>query len=99
MGAIAATTQGGAAATTSVRIAASTHARLRALADQLGQSLGTTLDEAVKCYERDLFFRTLDAQYAALRADETAWQEYLREQEEWDVTLGDGLEGEPWETG
>ncbi|MCE5239336.1 toxin-antitoxin system protein [bacterium] len=93
------TTHGAVAATTSVRISATTHGKLRALADQLGQSLGTTLDEAVKCYERDLFFRTLDAQYAALQADETTWQEYLREQEEWDVTLRDGLEGEPWETG
>jgi hypothetical protein len=52
------------------------------------------LELAIDNYYRHLFFEKLNAQYAALRADEEAWAEELRERAEWDVTLADGLEEE-----
>ncbi|MBU0606699.1 MAG: toxin-antitoxin system protein [Armatimonadetes bacterium] len=84
--------------TTTVRISQSTHERLRNLAEETGLSLTATLDQAVECYRRKVFFDGLDAEYAALQADPVAWQEYLREREEWDATLRDDLEDDPWPT-
>jgi hypothetical protein len=43
-------------------------------------------------YEQIL--RTANKQYAALRKSPEGWKELLAEREEWDVTLGDGLEQE-----
>ena len=44
--------------------------------------------------QRSLFVEQLAADYAALRKDEKAWAEELREREVWETTSLDGLEHE-----
>jgi hypothetical protein len=52
-------------------------------------------EDDLEAYHR-LLIETNQA-YAALRADEAAWRAELVERQAWEVTVADGLEGEPWE--
>jgi hypothetical protein len=51
------------------------------------------LDRAIEVYRRQQFLSGLNADFAALRQDQAAWQEELAEREAWDSALADGLEG------
>lgn len=75
-----------------VRVSRSTHEKLYELAGEEGRSMASILDDAVERYRREYFLHSLNAAYARLRQQPEAWQEYMREIEEWDVTLTDGLE-------
>jgi hypothetical protein len=80
-----------------VRISKESHEILKQLADQTGQSMMDALDKAVDAYRRKVFFERLNAGYAELRADPTAWAEHLAERKSWDATLMDGLDAdEKW---
>jgi hypothetical protein len=50
------------------------------------------LDKAVEAYRRQRFVEDLNASYAALRSDPAEWKKLQEERDEWDGTLGDGLE-------
>jgi hypothetical protein len=65
------------------------------LAAKTGQRPGTILDAAVEDYRRKLFFEAMNAGYAALRADQEAWNEEQAERKVWDSTNADGLPQEP----
>ena len=52
------------------------------------------MEEAIKQYWRDKFFRDLNDSYARLQQDPQAWNEELAERKEWDSTLADGLKDE-----
>lgn len=79
---------------TTVRITPHTHETLKALAERSGETMQAILDRLVAREQEALFWQQTNAAYAALRADEAAWQEELAERALWDTTLMDGLEGE-----
>jgi hypothetical protein len=77
---------------TSIPISESTLAQLRELARWAGTSVNEALDRAIKeQYDRQ-FWEAVNAGYAALRADATAWQQVEAERKLWDATLLDGLD-------
>lgn len=80
-----------------VRLSDKTNRLLREMAAEDEKTIQTVLDEAIKEHYRRWFFARADAAYKALRADEKAWAEELKEREEWDCTLMDGIdENEIW---
>jgi hypothetical protein len=79
--------------TRTIRVARWTRDRPRELADASGAGTGEVLDEAVEAYRPQLFLEELNAAYVDLRSDPEARDELRQELAEWDVTLGDGLEG------
>lgn len=78
-------------------ISESSHKILCELAQQTGQPVQAILDQAIEDFRRKVFFESVNAGYAALRADPQAWAEELAERELWDATLMDGLDpAERW---
>jgi predicted transcriptional regulator len=78
--------------TTTIRVSKASHARLAALAEEAGQPMTVTLDEALDALERRRFFLEVNARYQALRDDQEAWRVIESERSEWDATLTDGLD-------
>lgn len=52
------------------------------------------IDLALKKYEEQMFLEEVNEGYARLKADKKAWEEELKEREELEGTIGDGLEDE-----
>ena len=77
--------------TTLIRIRTDVHRRIMELAKAERVPMVEYLDRALKDYEKKLFFESLSAQYAAVRADPKARAEEDAEQKLWDTTLKDGL--------
>lgn len=70
---------------------------LQELASHTGQTTVQILDQALDAYRRKVFLDQLNAGYAALRSDPSAWAEELNERQQWDAALMDGLDpGERW---
>jgi len=78
--------------TTTVRIRERALTMLRELAAEESMSMTDLLDRAIDAYRRTRFLEAVNRDFAALRADENAWQEYQDELRLWDATLMDGLE-------
>jgi predicted transcriptional regulator len=78
-----------------IRVPQETHAQLRRLAASRKQPIGEVVAAAVERLEEEEFWRDMETAFEELRADPEAWDEYLAEHREWDVTLLDGLENEP----
>jgi len=76
---------------TMVRLSAGAKARLQKLAAETGCSLTETVERAIDCFERKVFFDRLNRGYEELRADPEAWAAHRSEMGEWDVALNDGL--------
>jgi hypothetical protein len=57
----------------------------------------SVLADAVEHYRREQFWDECSAACARLREDPEAWAEELKEREEWDTTLLDGLGDDEWE--
>lgn len=74
-----------------VRIGERSHMTLRKIAEDRGVTMAEALDVVVQQWEKDDFFQQLNAAYAALKADEDAWNEELEERRLWDQTLSDGI--------
>jgi hypothetical protein len=79
-------------ASQTVRISQSTHAALRAIAEETDESMTEVLDKAIEAYRRQRFLAGLNADFAALRKNKSAWDEERAERDLWDATLTDGLE-------
>ncbi|MBW4510017.1 MAG: hypothetical protein KME64_26405 [Scytonematopsis contorta HA4267-MV1] len=75
-----------------VSVSLTTRETLQKLADASGESIQVILDKAIENYRRVLFLTDANKSFAALKANETAWQEELGERQEWDKTSSDGLE-------
>jgi hypothetical protein len=75
-----------------VRISRSAHATLRELADETDESMTEVLDKAIKAYRRASFLAGLNRDFAALKANQAEWEQYLGDRRGWDGTLADGLE-------
>jgi len=72
------------------------HRLLNNLAKQQKKTLVDLLDEAVKAYERKLFWDECDRAYEKLWADPKAAAAEIAERKRWDNTLLDGLKDDPW---
>ena len=59
------------------------------LAEQLNVSKQKIIENALKSYEKEVFFKKLSADYVELKKDSKAWKEYQDEISQWDVTLKD----------
>jgi predicted transcriptional regulator len=80
--------------TTTIRVSTETHEKLNQLAEANGISMQNVLDQALEVYRRQQLLEQANAAYAQLRADPVAWAAVEQEREEWDATLGDGLDSE-----
>ena len=83
---------------TTVRISSKAHEQLKQMAAEDGVSLTVELDQIIEAQRRQRFLEDLATDYAALREEETAWQDALAEQRELEGTLMDGLENDPYGT-
>lgn len=52
------------------------------------------IDLALKKYEDQILLEEINEGYARLKADKKAWEEELKERQELEGTVGDGLEDE-----
>jgi hypothetical protein len=78
--------------TLTVRVSKRSHELLRELSKSMSEPMTEILDRAVKDFRDRQFLEAVNAAYATLKSDPAAWSEYTRELQEWDATLGDGLE-------
>ncbi len=81
-------------ASTNVRIDPRTHAALCELSEQQHRPIGQVVSDAVEKYREDIFWQEMHEDFARLRADPEAWQDYQDEMVLWDTTSGVGLENE-----
>jgi predicted transcriptional regulator len=63
---------------------------LRQIAEVSSRSQPEILDEALEDLRRKRFFQQFNQQYAALRADDDAWDQEQAERRLWDQTSADG---------
>lgn len=80
-----------------MRVAEETHKALKEMAGTRGIPMTELLKEVVKRARQEELVRQINEDYARLREDPVAWAEVLAERAEWDCTLLDGLEDDPWE--
>ena len=78
--------------TLTVRITRSAHTILRKLSEEVGEPMTEVLSKAIEAYRRQRFLDALNADFAALREDPSAWAEEQQERATWDATLADGLD-------
>ena len=85
-------------AESTVLVSATTLARLEEMASWAGVSVAEVLEDAVKAQYDRQFWDAVNAGYAAMRADPSAWAEVESERRLWENTLLDGLDpSERWE--
>jgi hypothetical protein len=80
-------------ASATVKIDVESYAKLKATADETGKPMIEILAKAIDAYSRQSFLESLNADFAALRADPKKWDEELAERNAWSSTLADDLEG------
>ena len=78
--------------TTTIRVSTQTRDKLHLLADATGVSMQKILDDALESYRRQQILDEANDAYAALRNDPEAWEELVRERQQWEATLLDGLD-------
>ena len=83
---------------TTVRVTESTRTLLRRLAAAEGRPMQIIIATALEAYRRERFLKAVNAGYATLREDATAWAKVAEERVAWDRTLLDGLPAESVET-
>jgi predicted transcriptional regulator len=74
-----------------IRVDEPTHETLRELSKDCDESMSVLVAQAVKDLRRKRFIEFANAEYAALRADEVAWEAERQERAVWDAALADGL--------
>jgi len=77
-------------ATTTVRVDLETHAALVRLGHASGMSLMETVREAAEALRRQRLASTVADEFAVLRQDEPAWDDYVAEAESTNVPDGIG---------
>ena len=63
----------------SVRVNERTWSILKEIADNVGGTMQSVLEKAIESYRRQWILQQTNEAYAALRNDESAWQEELAE--------------------
>lgn len=76
---------------TTVRINPKTYIMLRNLAEQSGEPMQSIIAKAIELYRRENILAKANLAFANLRKDSPAWEEELKERQDWDLTLSDDL--------
>lgn len=79
---------------TTVRVDDRMHAILRGLAEDEHRSIGQVIEAAVTQYQKETFWRGVQDDFARLRSDPAAWQDYQDETALFEGASMDGLEHE-----
>ena len=74
-----------------MRISQETAKNLDELAKTMRKSKQFIMDEAIQAYTREQFLKKTNAEYLQLMQDTKAYNNYIHESEDWDITLLDGL--------
>ncbi len=77
-----------------VRVNEKTIKNLNEIVKKTGQSKQEILDRAVEEYRRKHFIMEANKAYTFLKNNPEKWQEEIKEREEWEITLEDGLRDE-----
>ena len=77
---------------TTVRITPRAHKALRELSKSTGKPMRFVIESALEAYKRTRFWDACDSAYTRLRSNPKQWAEVVKEREEWDATLSDGLD-------
>lgn len=76
---------------TTVRINPKAYIMLQRLAKQSGEPMQSILAKAIELYRREAFLQKANQAFAELRKNPKAWQEELKERQDWDITLSDDI--------
>lgn len=79
---------------TTAKINARTARTLERLQRRYHKPKTVLIDLAVKKYEDQILLEEINEGYARLKADKKAWKDELKERQELEGTVGDGLENE-----
>ena len=74
-----------------MRISQETAKNLDELAKTMHKSKQFIMERAVQAFAREQFLKKANAEYLKLIQDKKAYGEYLQEENDWNVTLHDGL--------
>ncbi|MCA9858338.1 MAG: hypothetical protein KC438_01380 [Thermomicrobiales bacterium] len=78
-----------------VKLNSQTHAKLLEFSKDEQRPMGEIISDLVERYDRERFWKGVEADYARLRADQSDWDAYQADVADWDSLAGDGLENEP----
>jgi len=76
------------------RILDSDHALLQELAAITGKQQQEIIHEALEAFNRDRMLDEINAAFAAVKRDESAWREEQAERTTWDAASTDGVTSE-----
>ena len=76
---------------TTVRINPKAHTMLRRIARQAEESMQISLTKAIELYRRQIFLQKANVAFESLRKNPKAWKDELKEREDWDSILLDGV--------
>jgi predicted transcriptional regulator len=80
---------------TTVRVDTTLHETLKRIADTEHRSIGSVIEDAIERYQVEKFWLQMEADYARIQEDPDAWNDYLKEADEWQALSGDTLADEP----
>lgn len=80
--------------TTTIRVSREVYNDVKLLAQNQQENMQDIIERAITEYKKKKFFESLNSAYEKLRSNPEAWNGELREREEWDHTLSDGLEND-----
>ncbi|MGA8165404.1 MAG: hypothetical protein WB791_10385 [Waddliaceae bacterium] len=76
------------------RISRRSNSIIKEMVSLTGHSKVEVIEHALEIYRRHERIRLMNEAYQALRSDKSAWKEELKDREELEGTLADGLEKE-----
>lgn len=76
------------------RILDGDHALLQELAASTGKQQQEIIHEALQAFHRDWMLDEINAAFAAMKRDDTAWRDEQSERMAWDGTAADGVTSE-----
>lgn len=76
------------------RILDTDHALLQELAAQTGKQQQEIIHEALETFHRERMLDDINAAFALLKRDESAWRAEQAERTAWDGTIADGVTSE-----
>ena len=77
---------------TTAKISARSDLILERLQSRYHKPKTVLIDLALKKYEDQILLEEINEGYARLKADKTAWKEEIKERQEFEGAIGDGLE-------
>lgn len=80
---------------TTIKVSTDLRDRINSVAAEQGLTAGSLIEKVLEDY---LWRQQVELAKRQMReAPAEVWEEYYAEAREWDVTLSDGLEDDPWE--